>query len=1167
VPGAANSLTGSATAEELERVAREFVASNGVIVGVSNDRLRFVPEVADPTTDGHMRYAAFDYVINDVPVEAARLVFAVNNGNMIYWHSANIADVPATTAPSVSAAQAQTALLAYAGVSAREAQIVRQPTLVLLPRNTTVGGPLTYQLAYEMAFRLGGSLGTWAGYVDALSGAVVAFGDVNRYQEARTSATGRVTGGIRPARADDPEVVRSFPLAQVEAGDRSITTSINGIFQFTGGRVSTGLNGTFFDANCVSCLRSEESPEPWQPFVSSYGNGLLALGAGGRDVSASGQPTKSFGNGTSTPADRTAFYHTNVARLMAKKWLDLGWLNDSNVPVNVNIDSVCNAYWNGSSLNFFKAGFSGTTFCNNTGEIRDVMQHEWGHGIDSNDGVEPGYAAALGLGDLATGEGVGDHVALFVDHDACVGQSFARNRNTGIFVTDPDTFAIATCDGVRDVDELRATRGTLSVTNVTQKCPGPPVTGNPFDSAYVGPLLREGHCEGEIYGQFGWHLVEDLINGTQYGTVTLDANKQHVTYGGDPLPAGADGSPNPAFDRDLAWTIHERLFFQSRPLVASYAPSRHQAMGPSAYDGYVVVDDEGDGLMNGTPHAAYINDAAVHHGMEEFGLPGGRPSATDARNCAVLDAPSVTLAQGVDAATGTAAVTVSWTPVSGAVSYSILRAERRHDVFLEVGRVEPGTPFVDVGVDNGVTYFYRVQASGAGGCYSASPGGLATITVGQPEPRVNAVTLTDRPGGNGDGGLDAGEKVTVYLSLANAGLTDLTGVKATLNSITPGVTASTESRDFAGITAGASSVTRTWTVTLAKSGTLCGRDANFIVSIASDQGSFAASFTAPVGNDGTSCVVNKSRWAQPTSISITNDKLGVGCGDGDLVPDPGEVVEVSVEVNNTGTMNASDVLVSLAFNKPYFSFAGPSSVRVGTLAAEGAQTKKATFRVAVSRAAPFNDVATIVANATSKDQPEVATLTLDTPVNRDKVTRNFTYDFEAGAQGWTSSDPAKGWKLANLQATTGNLTNMWYSQYSAETCQYLVSPEFEFGSGSALAFDIAHATEFDGAAYDGADVQVSVDGGKTWVIVEPDGGYPTTKAATTTCPSGPAFFGGYQPLMMRRNVNLSAFAGMKGLVRFRFGADQLVGTSPMGVWIDNVAASGMTVAVPSAPCP
>ena len=91
--------------------------------------------------------------------------------------------------------------------------------------------------------------------------------------------------------------------------------------------------------------------------------------------------------------------------------------------LNVNIASTCNAFWNGSSVNFFQAG-SG---CNNSGEIRDVVQHEWGHGLDGNDGVPPV--------DAATGEAIGDYIAFFVDNDSCVGQSFTPGPGTGPYCT------------------------------------------------------------------------------------------------------------------------------------------------------------------------------------------------------------------------------------------------------------------------------------------------------------------------------------------------------------------------------------------------------------------------------------------------------------------------------------------------------------------------------------------------------------------------------------------------------------------------------------------------------------------------------------------------------------------------------------------------------------
>ncbi|MDP2701829.1 MAG: erythromycin esterase family protein, partial [Candidatus Rokubacteria bacterium] len=66
------------------------------------------------------------------------------------------------------------------------------------------------------------------------------------------------------------------------------------------------------------------------------------------------------------------------------KWLNIPWYGQ-NVGITTNIAQTCNAFWNGSTLNFFRSGGG----CNNTGEIRDVMQHEWGHGHDQNDGQPP----------------------------------------------------------------------------------------------------------------------------------------------------------------------------------------------------------------------------------------------------------------------------------------------------------------------------------------------------------------------------------------------------------------------------------------------------------------------------------------------------------------------------------------------------------------------------------------------------------------------------------------------------------------------------------------------------------------------------------------------------------------------------------------------------------
>ena len=1142
----------TSNAANLESVARAFIDSNQSVIGVPNSRLRFVPEASVAVKGGKVRYAAFDYEINGVPVEFARLVFAVNNGNMIYWHSANIANVPAVTSPAISSTQALANLLSYAGVSESLATVVKQPELKLIPRNTA--SLITYQLVYDAAFRVNGGRATWAALVDATTGAVIAFGDSNRYADGCGTPGGRVTGGIRPAQSTDAEVVRSFPFVRVDPG--AATTSQNGTFPYAGGTVTTGLNGTFFDTNCTDCVKSEVDPQSgFQPFASSS-NGLLALGTGGRDVVTPGQPTIAYGNGTSTPADRTAFFHTNVARAIALKWLDLPWLQ-AKVDVNVNINDVCNAFWDGSALNFFKAGeLTSTTGsgykCTNTGEIRDVMQHEWGHGLDDNDGEDPGYAA--GLGDMATGEAAADYIALFVDHDSCIGQSF-YNRFSGPFISDPDTMAVATCDGVRNVDELRASRGTLTATNVTQKCAA--VSTAPY---YIGPLLGEGHCEGELWGQVGWHLIHALSTGRKYGTATLDANKQHFTYAGDPLPNGPDGSPNPAFDRDTAWTILERLYFESRPLVASYAPTRYQAMGPSAYDGFVIVDDEGDGLANGTPHGAYINDAYVHHGVEEWSPATlNAPMSGDAKNCTPLAPPTVNVAQTISG--GEPAVTVSWTPVAGATSYSVLRNERRHDVFLELARVT-GTTFTDAGLDNGVTYNYRVQANGAGACYAVS-GAVKTLAVSAPQISARSITITDSPRGNGDATLDAGERAQLYIALGNSGLSNLTNATATLVSSTPGITVTKAGPRTYGTIAvnGASSGSGSYTIELDATGALCGTEARLALNVTSDQGCFSVPITLPIGNAASTCVVYRSAYAQPASVAITSDQVGA-CGDGDKVPDPGETIQITVAVNNSGDRTANGVTVRLSADQSYLSIAN-ATIDVGTLAPLGSETRTVTFSVVVGNA-PHADTATFTATVTSSGSAAPATRALSTVVNRDLVLRTQSYDFESGEQGWTAS--ANGWHRTTAP-TTGNMTTVWQSNYVADHCDSLTSPAFEVSPTSALAFDIAHVTEYDGLGYDGADVQISIDGGNSWSTLEVNEGYPAAAAGTSNCfPAGTPMFAGPAPLMKRYTVDLSPFAGRNARLRFRFVADPLADATVIGAWLDNITTTNLTVSVPDTPC-
>jgi hypothetical protein len=107
-------------------------------------------------------------------------------------------------------------------------------------------------------------------------------------------------------------------------------------------------------------------------------------------------------------AQTTAFYWTDFAHELAQPALGPAALK--NVPVNTSINATCNAFWNGSSLNFFRAG-SG---CPNTA-YSDVVMHEFGHGVDASNGgtVDGGYS-----------EGFGDSLAILGTRQPCVRRDF-----------------------------------------------------------------------------------------------------------------------------------------------------------------------------------------------------------------------------------------------------------------------------------------------------------------------------------------------------------------------------------------------------------------------------------------------------------------------------------------------------------------------------------------------------------------------------------------------------------------------------------------------------------------------------------------------------------------------------------------------------------------------
>jgi hypothetical protein len=119
------------------------------------------------------------------------------------------------------------------------------------------------------------------------------------------------------------------------------------------------------------------------------------------------------------------YYHTTFVHDFMKKKLGGSFTAlDFALPAYVdNTSDECNAFYNGSSINFYDEGAS----CNATGGIADVVYHEYGHGI--NDKYYTANGASFSNG--AMGEGYADVWAMSIIDNAIIGQGFYLNNPNG----------------------------------------------------------------------------------------------------------------------------------------------------------------------------------------------------------------------------------------------------------------------------------------------------------------------------------------------------------------------------------------------------------------------------------------------------------------------------------------------------------------------------------------------------------------------------------------------------------------------------------------------------------------------------------------------------------------------------------------------------------------
>ncbi|HSP07665.1 MAG TPA: endopeptidase, partial [Acidobacteriota bacterium] len=434
--------------------------------------------------------------VNGIPVRWGRFAGTINHGNLVIVGAENWGNVKISTIPKIGPAEALNRGFAYAGGRTVDDNLWKEPVLEIIPiapskfetgagLSGPVGSGYGHRLAWTFGFQRASEVARWQISVDAKTGQVLEMADKNDYEtkQIRGNTYPLTDTEICPSNDRCGTMVNGSPMPYADTGFPSPNNFTNsaGLFDWTSGSVSSHLNGKYVSmTDTCSSINISGTPD------------IDLGGVNGQHDCTLPAP------GGITSAVRSGMFELNKIFEEARGYLPNNqWLNGIPVALisNMNIQQQCNAFYNGSSVNFYRSGGG----CRNTGEIAAVFDHEWGHGMDDHDGN--------GLSNSS--EGYADIASMYRLWASCVGYGFFQTLNSGCGQTADGTgfnnneaqtgasHCDLDCSGVRDSDWAKHADGLPdTVTFTCASCVG----GG-------GPCGRQVHCAATPVRQMAWDFV------------------------------------------------------------------------------------------------------------------------------------------------------------------------------------------------------------------------------------------------------------------------------------------------------------------------------------------------------------------------------------------------------------------------------------------------------------------------------------------------------------------------------------------------------------------------------------------------------------------------------------------------------------------------------------
>jgi hypothetical protein len=374
----------------VEKVVRNYIDLHKDELGLSNGNLKFAEKKF--FVDSESTLISFQYEVAGVPVVGADVSFRFSHGQLVQVFTRTFGlkegDIASLPKSLPSQAHLDSTLVQVLGPDAKI--IAGKTSHVIFPKLDKNQYTFHRAVRFE-AMSMGGRAFSVTRSLDSA--------EVLEWMPLNFNYEGDIKALVNNRSVTDGTSVVGMPFVMVKA---------------TGSGVGSKNYEADQNGRLITPTDSVTVKLASKRFVVSNSSGKAATMTSASDVT--------FDASNSTIAETSTYYHLHVVQTWAKEFISPTWF-DQKMNANVNINDACNAYYQFGSVNFFRAGDKKTRSgkqisCNNTGEIADVVYHEWGHGLDDNTG---------GIDDGAYSEGIGDIVSMFITKSPLVGPGFLKD--------------------------------------------------------------------------------------------------------------------------------------------------------------------------------------------------------------------------------------------------------------------------------------------------------------------------------------------------------------------------------------------------------------------------------------------------------------------------------------------------------------------------------------------------------------------------------------------------------------------------------------------------------------------------------------------------------------------------------------------------------------------